>query len=616
MIIKKEETNNILNLLNKIDGLREVGLQNYIDLPQIAVMGDQSSGKSSVLESISGIKFPRSTGLCTRFATQIVMRKSYKNEFSAKIISLNNQEKYNNFNNEYINFNNIDIIEDIINQAVKIMCNEEEFSEDVLSITLNGPEYIGLTIIDLPGIIRTTRQNQSRELVTKVRNIVNKYLQEERTIILAIIPANVDVSTIEILDNANQVDSDGIRTIGVITKPDLVDKGGEHEIIELVHNKIKPLNLGYKIVCNPGQNDLNNSISLDEAKYNEKIFFESYPWNTIGKDLVGSDNLKKYLSEILTTHIKRELPKVKLQIKEKIEENQKELILMGEPLTNLLQKRLYYNLHINSFFKIIEDSSNGYYHNHDILVNNDEIRLRAILYNNGKKFSKQMGKIKNKIEENDIKINVEKFKGKELPGFINYEIFPILFNKMIINWYDTTIKYIDDVVEKIKEIYIKIINIHVPLTLKSHIIVYLNNMMSDFYNNSIKNMKNLLHDEKTPITFNNYYYDNINNFRNIRLENNLNSNHKPNEEQEIIDFYDSLNSYYKVAKKRYIDNVAIQCIERYIINPLLETKNIMLAISDDDIDLLLIEKEINISRREYLQKQKQILEKSQTYLFL
>ena len=73
-------------MLNKIDKLFACNVGDYIDLPQIVVVGDQSSGKSSVLEGLTDLPFPRDSGLCTRFATQITFRRSVVRRIAVSIV--------------------------------------------------------------------------------------------------------------------------------------------------------------------------------------------------------------------------------------------------------------------------------------------------------------------------------------------------------------------------------------------------------------------------------------------------------------------------------------------------------------------------------------------------
>ena len=118
---------------------------------------------------------------------------------------------------------------------------ENEFIE----IKLRGPDVPDLTIIDLPGIVRTIVDGQNKNVMEQVQNMLSHYLKQTRTVVLAVIPANVDIATSEILEKANQVDPEGERTVGVLTKPDLVDKGAEEEVRQVLMNRSKPLKHGY-----------------------------------------------------------------------------------------------------------------------------------------------------------------------------------------------------------------------------------------------------------------------------------------------------------------------------------------------------------------------------------
>lgn len=139
-------------------------------------------------------------------------------------------------------------------------------------------------------------------------------MRNPRSVILAIIPANVDIATQEILEMAAELDVKGERTLGVLTKPDLVDKGAEAAVVDIIEGKIHALNLGWCIVRNPGQQALNNGLSDSAANDRhaiEKTFFKSeQPWSSVSKDQVGIEALRIRLVEILAEMIKREFLKV------------------------------------------------------------------------------------------------------------------------------------------------------------------------------------------------------------------------------------------------------------------------------------------------------------------
>jgi hypothetical protein len=125
------------------------------------------------------------------------------------------------------------------------------FSDDVLKIELCGPSHENLSIIDLPGIFRTPTEGITTMADAQlVENMVRYHIKDDRTIILAVLPAPTDIATQSILTIAAEADSQGIRTLGVLTKPDLVDKGAEQNVIDLIKGKRNKLKLGYCIVRN------------------------------------------------------------------------------------------------------------------------------------------------------------------------------------------------------------------------------------------------------------------------------------------------------------------------------------------------------------------------------
>lgn len=192
----------------------------------------------------------------------------------------------------------IETIDDIgpaILTAKEYICGDDDFSDDILSIEMDGPNCIPVTLVDLPGYVKTSIGDQKKTVKDQIKVMCASYLKDKRTIILAVIPANIDLANNEIFENASEVDPDGDRTIGVITKPDMMDAGTEDEIIDLVNNGTKKhLDLGYYIVKNRNNADLVNNISNAAARESEAEFFTRTPWSLVRKSNTGAANLSGY----------------------------------------------------------------------------------------------------------------------------------------------------------------------------------------------------------------------------------------------------------------------------------------------------------------------------------
>lgn len=246
-------------LMDLVDDLRKIGVQKDVPIPQIAVMGDQSSGKSSVLEALSGIPFPRGTGLVTRCATQLSMSRGQ--EWSATIEASDNTDSRAVFT-----VHSKAGIADRIKELTDTLCGGGGGGEDskgichdrYIQVKVEAPDMPDLTIIDLPGIVRTATQGQSKTVIQDVDALLSRYLKQDRTVVLAVIPVNVDIATVDILERAAKVDPDGARTMGVLTKPDLVDKGGESGVLGILANRVKPLKHGYVMLRNRSVGLLNS----------------------------------------------------------------------------------------------------------------------------------------------------------------------------------------------------------------------------------------------------------------------------------------------------------------------------------------------------------------------
>lgn len=187
---------------------------------------------------------------------------------------------------------------------------QKTFSNDVLRLEIAGPEQEHFSVIDVPGIFkRTTHGMTTKEDIAMVNDMVHDYMSNPRSVILTVIPCNVDIATQEILERAEDIDPEGIRTFGILTKPDLVDKGSEDAVISLVEGNTHQLRLGWHILKNPGQAALKSALQGRNESEME-FFTKVHPWSTLDKDKVGIVSLRARLQEVLENHIRREFPKV------------------------------------------------------------------------------------------------------------------------------------------------------------------------------------------------------------------------------------------------------------------------------------------------------------------
>jgi interferon-induced GTP-binding protein Mx1 len=199
---------NVRPWVDLIDSLRAIGIEKEVDLPQIAVMGDQSSGKSSVLEALSSVTFPRGSGLVTKCATELQMKKSKPGEAWSAHISLTWEH------DQPSDAGLVSSPEDLgqkIEKLTELLLLKRGGgatfeAEHSILIKLTAPDVPDLTLIDLPGIVRTQVAGQADTVMADVDKLLDRYLKQERTIILAVIPSNVDIATVDILERAKNVD--------------------------------------------------------------------------------------------------------------------------------------------------------------------------------------------------------------------------------------------------------------------------------------------------------------------------------------------------------------------------------------------------------------------------
>ncbi|SCO76713.1 related to RBTMx2 protein [Fusarium oxysporum] len=370
-------------LLEKVDKLRDLNIGQHVPLPQLVVVGDQSSGKSSLLESLTGIPFPKDQSLCTRHATQITSRRGDVDRVDIRIIAGPHATEEHRQYVEAFRMSmqsGLKFRQDFANILQKAnekmglradvsVGNGTVFSEDVLKIEVQGPDEDYLTIIDVPGIFRTTTQGTTKDDMVMVKDLVKGYIKDERTIILAVLPSNVDVATQEILELAEDYDKDGIRTLGVLTKPDLVlEPGAQAAVCDLIHGKKRPLTLGYFLVRNRGP----NLKSEDQSELDQIL--RTQPWISLPQDRVGIPALKEQLGSLLFEITQREYPKLLQDVSSQISRCKRELDSLGPSRQDEREQRSFLT-HIAGAFQDRARAALMADYNADSVFDQVELRL-------------------------------------------------------------------------------------------------------------------------------------------------------------------------------------------------------------------------------------------------
>lgn len=326
-------------LLELIDKLQFAQLDN-VKLPQICVVGDQSAGKSSVLEAITGTPFPRDAGACTRFATEIRLRRAAETSLKVSIIpdkhrDLKAQEALRSFGgsvDQNMSF------EQLMRYAVELIAPKNipgRFAaRDILVVEKRGPDLPLLTLVDLPGLVRNANNDQSLDDIKTIESLCDRYMKSSRTIVLAVVGGNSDYVQAPILTKARTFDPTGSRTIGVLTKPDLCESIGlEDKFIDLVNNKDKAniFKLGWYVLLNPSPRESGQPWPTPrERKQKEEEFFGRGKWRALPSEMCGAEALKAKLSAQLQRHIGRHVKTLRRQIQTALDETDGELKSMGE----------------------------------------------------------------------------------------------------------------------------------------------------------------------------------------------------------------------------------------------------------------------------------------------
>eukprot|EP00047_Mylnosiga_fluctuans_P003192 m.227876 g.227876 ORF g.227876 m.227876 type:complete len:716 (-) comp11660_c0_seq1:70-2217(-) len=320
----------LIPVVNKLqDVFHTVGDRDVIQLPQIVVVGAQSSGKSSVLENIVGRDFlPRGTGIVTRvpLIMQLIQRTGAPRPNEPK------EEEWAQFlhcpDRVFVDFD--EVRQEIENRTVALVGDSKNVSDKPIHLKVFSPHVLNLTLVDLPGITKVPVAGQPKDIEKQIRELVLQYINNPNSIILAVSPANADLANSDAIKIAQEVDPSGDRTIGVITKLDLMDRGTD--ATDVLLGKVIPVKLGLIGVVNRSQYDIDHKKNMkDAAKAEAEFFTANYP--TLAHRC-GVPFLARTLNKVLMLHIRRCLPDLKQRIRGLLNRTQQAMHGFGAPLAS------------------------------------------------------------------------------------------------------------------------------------------------------------------------------------------------------------------------------------------------------------------------------------------
>ena len=611
-------------LLDIIDNLRAQGISRYIDLPQLIVCGDQSSGKSSVLEAVSGLRFPTKDNLCTRFATELILRRGRESGVTVTIIPGENRSESDRadlqaFEPPAALLDDFGSLFEAAEKAMGLDKDAKAFTQDRLRVEVCGPKQPHLTLVDLPGLFHAGNKAQSENDAESVKSLVLSYMEKSRSIILAVVSAKNDYANQIVTKYARDLDPSGNRTLGIVTKPDTLHPGSDSEraFVELAENRDVTFRLGWHVLKNRDYDNRNTSSGERDAA--EAQFFARGIWTSLPPSHVGIGSLKPKLSRVLKDQILTELPSLIRDVQTGVDECRNRLALLGGPRATVSEQRLYLLRVSQSFSSLIKAAVDGVYVDafFGAPMSDDGYskRLRAVVQNTLMDFSKEMDKKGHskhimsdldveddgaarehvdRINEqrnnaqpvrvarvdyvNDVSTLMKRTRGCELPGTFNPQIIGELFFEQAKPW--------QSFVESCREKLLGAARTTVNLALE-HVVdqATIDGLFRQIINPSMKSVQRAAEDKAReilahhqrghPITYNHYLIDNIQKAREDERSKNLAKKletyfNKPANTTELINRTFSMKSLLtalsqtsEVDMDRHACSEAMECMMAY-----------------------------------------------------
>ncbi|XP_004508991.1 phragmoplastin DRP1E-like [Cicer arietinum] len=319
-------------------------------LPSVAVVGGQSSGKSSVLESIVGRDFlPRGSGIVTRRPLVLQLHRIEEGlQDYAEFLHLP-KKRFTDFSM---------VRKEIEDETNRMTGKSNQISPVPIHLSIYSPNVVNLTLIDLPGLTKIAVEGQPESIVQDIENLIHSYVDKPNCLILAITPANQDVATSDAVKVSRQVDPAGERTFGVLTKIDLMDRGTN--ALDVLEGRSYRLRNPWVGIVNRSQEDINRKVDMIAARQREREFFTSNSDYAHLASKMGSEYLARILSKHLESVIRARIPAIASFINRSIDDLEAELAHLGRPVSVDAGAQLYTILELcRAFDRVFKEHLDG-----------------------------------------------------------------------------------------------------------------------------------------------------------------------------------------------------------------------------------------------------------------
>ncbi|EXA48686.1 hypothetical protein FOVG_05361 [Fusarium oxysporum f. sp. pisi HDV247] len=649
------------SLLDLIDKLQFAQLDD-VKLPQIVVVGDQSAGKSSVLEALTGTPFPRDAGACTRFATEIRMRRAKETKLKVSIIPdktrpYNDQARLLQWGGDVTGDTPFDAMMRDATELIAPKSIPGRFAaRDILVVEKEGPDMPLLTLVDLPGLVRVANRDQSESDIQTIEALSDRYMKSSRTIILAVIGGNNDYVQAPILKKARHFDPKGSRTIGVLTKPDMTERIGlEDKFIELVTNKDQENNfkLGWYVLLNPGPGE--QWQSPEDRANREAEFFSRGKWATLPPEMWGIGALRAKLSTQLQRHIGKHVKTLRRQIQQALEGCESQLKAMGVGKDTPEEMRFQMGELFTASNNLVTPAVNGNYKNpfgerffarQSSPKGTPSQKLRARIRDESERFARRFrqhgrkvtfqksqppvangvngtngaaesnglptpGTVGDRSKKDFAEFEVEpllrQIRGNELPLDSNPRAPYILFQDYSRNWPVLAQEYKDNVGVICNEFLADVIDHVWPMRMRDPLRMhFLELRMKDLVESADTELGRLTDDMELEIQpFDPEYEERLRKWRAEATEN----GGTYTEAEEVLE---KMLIYYDLTARIFTRNVITQVVERHLLLGMLRLFNPIeiLRMPDTTIEAIAAENKETRERRKALQLQKKAIEEA------